>query len=206
MKGLIRLIVSLPVAAAIVFIIFALVMPALILVEGFEMNEDQEDLRISIRDEVEEVAARTRDLTPDQVDQVDPPPPPPQVEQQRADQPSENISTAIGELPSFDAPDLGSNTVSFSVSDRDAQPLVRIQPQYPPRAAERGTEGTCSFTFDVTPDGTPTNIRMIDCPSVFERAATRAVERWRYNPKIVDGQAVARSGVVSSFDFRLEGN
>ena len=72
------------------------------------------------------------------------------------------------------------------------------------RAAERGVEGSCWVRFDVTPDGTPTNIDIFRCDSsLFERASVRAVERWRYNPKVEDGVPVARRGVETRFDFRL---
>jgi protein TonB len=60
-------------------------------------------------------------------------------------------------------------------------------------------------TFDVTPDGITTNVQIMDCDSsLFERNAVRAVERWRYQPKIVEGTAVRRTGVVTEFNFRLE--
>jgi protein TonB len=135
---------------------------------------------------------------------VDPPPPPPQIERQRAEQPSEGLATVMGAIPEFEAPQLNSDSVNFSVSDRDAQPLVRIEPQYPMRAAERGVEGSCWVRFDVTPDGTPTNINIYQCDSsLFERASVRAVERWRYNPKVEDGVPVARRGVETRFDFQL---
>ena len=103
-------------------------------------------------------------------------------------------------------PDSAGDQVSFDVSDRDAQPLVRIPPQYPPRAAERGLEGHCTMSFDVTPDGTPTNIVATECTSsLFERTSVRAVERWRYEPKIQEGTAVWRRGVVTRIDYQLEG-
>ncbi|MFW6413240.1 MAG: energy transducer TonB, partial [Oceanicaulis sp.] len=135
----------------------------------------------------------------------EPPPPPPQIEREVADQPSEDLSTQMGDLPEFDTPELNSGNVSFDVSDRDAQPMVRIPPQYPPRAAERGIQGSCQVTFDVTPDGTPTNISILDCDSsLFERSTIRAVERWRYEPKVQDGTAVWRRGVVTRLDYQLE--
>lgn len=203
MASLIRLIIGVPIAAIVTFLLFML-MQRLILVQEVTLEEDSEELRITISEEVEEVSVRERDLTPDDVDQVEPPPPPPQIERQAAEQPSESMATIVGDLPQFDAPDLNSNNISFSVSDRDAQPLVRIEPQYPVRAAERGLEGACTVSFDVTPDGTPTNIQILTCDSsLFERASIRAVERWRYNPKVVDGQAVARRGVQTRFDFQL---
>jgi len=202
MGALIRIVIGLPIAAVITFALFTLMQ--ILIFDDTEIQEDAGDeLQVVISDVEDDIEVRRRDLTPDDVQETDPPPPPPQIERQAAEQPTEDLSTIVGDLPEFDAPNL-SDAVSFSVSDRDAQPLVRIEPQYPPRAAERGVEGSCQVVFDVTPDGTPTNIRILTCDSsLFERASIRAVERWRYQPRIVDGQAVARTGVQTRFDFEL---
>jgi len=205
MASIIRLLVGVPVAATITFLLFML-MQRLILTDEVVIEEAGDDLRISISEEVEDLQVRQREVTMDDVSEVEPPPPPPQIERQVAEAPAEDLSTIAGEIPEFDAPDLGSGDVSFDVSDRDAQPMVRIPPQYPPRAAERGTEGYCTVQFDVTPDGTPTNIEAIDCSSsLFERSTVRAVERWRYEPKIENGNAVWRRGVQTRLDYRLDG-
>ena len=202
--NLIRIIVGIPIAAGVTFGLFVL-MNTLISGGDLELEEEGEERRIVINEQPEEVDPNRRQVDLNEVEDVVPPPPPPQIERQKADQPNENMETVVGDLPDFEAPDLSGDQVSFDVSDRDAQPLVRLQPQYPPRAAERGTEGSCSFTFDVTPQGNPTNFEIIDCPSVFRRSSERAVEKWRYEPKIVDGNPVWRRGVVSSFDYQLEG-
>ncbi|MEP3072578.1 energy transducer TonB [Maricaulis sp.] len=203
MGNLVRLIIGIPIAAFVTVILF-FVMTRLILVEGEPPDEDVEDRQFTINDEVADIEARRRDTTIDDVQQVEPPPPPPQIERQRAEQPSEGLATVMGAIPDFEAPQLNSDSVNFSVSDRDAQPLVRIEPQYPLRAAERGVEGSCWVRFDVTPDGTPTNIDIFRCDSsLFERASMRAVERWRYNPKVEEGVPVARRGVETRFDFQL---
>ena len=203
MGSFIRLVIGVPVAAIVTVFLFY-VMQDLIKVDEVDQPDEVDDVTFSISDEVAEVEARVRDTTIDDVQQVDPPPPPPQIERQRAEQPSEGLATVMGAIPDFEAPQLNSDSVSFSVSDRDAQPLVRIEPQYPLRAAERGIEGSCWVRFDVTPDGTPTNIDIYRCDSsFFERASSRAVERWRYNPKVENGVPVARRGVETRFDFRL---
>jgi len=203
MGNLVRLLIGIPIAAFVTVVLF-FVMTRLIMVDEIFQEEEVEDRQFSINDEVQEVEARRRDTTIEDVQQVDPPPPPPQIERQRAEQPSEGLATVMGAIPDFEAPQLNSDSVNFSVSDRDAQPLVRIEPQYPMRAAERGVEGSCWVRFDVTPDGTPTNIDIFRCDSsLFERASIRAVERWRYNPKVEDGVPVARRGVETRFDFRL---
>jgi protein TonB len=203
MASLIRLLVGAPIAAVITFLLFML-MQRLILTDEVQLEDAGEDLRIVISEEVEDMQVRQREVTMDDVNDVEPPPPPPQIERQVADAPTEDMSTIAGEIPEFEAPDLGSGDVSFDVSDRDAQPMVRIPPQYPPRAAERGTEGYCLMQFDVTPDGTPTNIVALDCSSsLFERSSVRAVERWRYEPKIQNGNAVWRRGVQTRLDYQL---
>lgn len=205
MGTLIRIIVGIPVAGAVTLLLFML-MNFLISGGDFVPEEEGEELRITISEDVEELEARRRETQIDEVEEVVPPPPPPQIERERADQPSEDMNTVVGDLPDFEAPDLAGGDVSFDVSDRDAQPLVRIPPQYPPRAAERGTEGYCDMQFDVTPDGTPTNIQTINCSSsLFERTSARAIERWRYEPKIQDGTAVWRRGVRTTIDYQLEG-
>lgn len=203
MASLIRLLIGVPIAGAVTFLLFQL-MQILIFTDEVRPEEAGEELRISINEEVEDVEVRQRDVTLDDVQQVDPPPPPPQIERQASEQPNEDMSTVGGELPEFETPQMSDN-VNFDVSDRDAQPMVRIPPQYPPRAAERGTEGSCTVMFDVTPDGTPTNITATNCDRVFERATVRAVERWRYEPKVQDGNAVWRRGVVTQLDYELDG-
>ncbi len=203
MQTIVRLVVGIPVAALVTFLLFTL-MQTLIFTDEVPLEDAGDDLTFEINPEVEEINARTRDTSIDDVSRVDPPPPPPQIERQAADLPTESLSTIVGSIPEFDAPQLNSGNVSFNVSDRNAQPLVRIPPQYPPRAAERGIEGTCNMRFDVTPDGTPTNVVATNCTSsMFERASIRSVERWRYSPKVENGVPVARRGVETDIEFRL---
>jgi periplasmic protein TonB len=203
MASIVRLLVGAPLAAIVTFLLFTL-MQILIFEDGTPLEEAGDDIRISIAEAPEEIQARVRDASIDQVEDVTPPPPPPAIERARADQPTESMSTIVGGLPDFDRPSLTGGDISFDVSDRDAQPLVRIPPQYPPRAAERGIEGRCSVEFDVTPDGNPTNVRILSCTnSVFERETIRAVERWRYEPRVQDGVPQWRRGVQTQFDYNL---
>jgi protein TonB len=204
MASLVRLLIGAPLAAIVTFLLFTL-MQILIFEDGTPLEDVEDEVRISISEAPEEISARVRDANIDQVEDVTPPPPPPAIERARADQPTESMSTIVGGLPDFDRPSLAGGDISFNVSDRDAQPLVRIPPQYPPRAAERGIEGRCSVEFDVTPDGNPTNVRILSCTnSVFERETIRAVERWRYEPRVQDGTPQWRRGVQTQFDYNLD--
>ena len=71
-------------------------------------------------------------------------------------------------------------------------PLSRQPPEYPYKAARRGIEGWVRVAFDVTATGNVENVEVIesDPPGVFNIAASRAVLRWRFKPRIVNGEAV----------------
>jgi protein TonB len=90
-------------------------------------------------------------------------------------------------------------------SDRDVVPLVRVDPEYPPRAKQQGVEGWVDIEFTISPVGTVQDAVVIGSnPSyVFDRAALRAVRKWRYNPKTEDGVAIARAGVQVRLRFEI---
>lgn len=95
--------------------------------------------------------------------------------------------------------------MSVAGSDRDVIPLVRINPEYPQRALNMGVEGWVIVQFDITAAGTVKNAKVIDSDpkGYFEKAAVKAVERWRYNPKVEEGVAVERRGVQTLIKFQL---
>ncbi|RMF11621.1 MAG: energy transducer TonB, partial [Alphaproteobacteria bacterium] len=86
-------------------------------------------------------------------------------------------------------------------TDGDYLPLVRIEPQYPRRAAERGIEGYVVVELTVTELGTVKDVHVIeaDPPGYFERAAIRAAQKFKYKPKVVNGQPIEVQGVKYIF-------
>lgn len=93
-----------------------------------------------------------------------------------------------------------------AAADRDVVPLVRIEPDYPARAAQRGIEGYAVVQFTITPAGTVKDPIIIDAEpdGVFDSAAVAAVSRWKYNPKMEGGAAVERRGIRVKLAFKLE--
>jgi protein TonB len=91
-------------------------------------------------------------------------------------------------------------------SDRDVIPLVRIAPDYPPRALSRGLEGWVQVQFTITPTGTVKDPVVVNAEpkGMFDDAALKAIARWRYNPKVEGGVAVERVGVQTIIRFQLE--
>ncbi|MBW2287405.1 MAG: energy transducer TonB [Deltaproteobacteria bacterium] len=133
-------------------------------------------------------------------------PPPPEMNLAKNMNPSE----AVGEIiPMADTEvELGKATaLGAGGGDSDVVPLVRVDPQYPPKARQRRIEGYVDIEFTISPAGTVQNAKVIGAspPSVFDQSALRAVRRWRYNPKVVDGSAVVRHGVKVRLRFKLSG-
>ena len=79
-----------------------------------------------------------------------------------------------------------------------------IAPSYPARARERGTEGWVDLEFTVTKDGTTRDpvVRAAEPAETFDRAATDAIKRWRYEPRVVNG-AVIEQRVETRLRFKL---
>ncbi|MDC2891234.1 energy transducer TonB [Psychrosphaera algicola] len=78
-------------------------------------------------------------------------------------------------------------------------------PTFPSDAARNGIEGFVQMSFDLSTDGEPTNIKVVkSVPKlIFDKAAIRALSKWRYAPKIVNGKAVMQKGLTVQLDFKL---
>jgi protein TonB len=132
------------------------------------------------------------------------PPPPPDLSIARALKPAQGVE---GVGFGFDTDlDLGGPDLGSAASDGDIIPLVRVTPMYPVRASERGIEGWVEVEFTITALGTVKDPTVVgyEPSSVFNRAALRAIRKWKYNPKIADGVAVERPGVLVRLVFDLE--
>ncbi len=120
--------------------------------------------------------------------------------------PSLNIERASIELDTG----LQLNNASISATDGDFLPLVAIAPQYPTRAAQRGIEGWCLVSFTVNGLGNveEESIVVVDAEpsSIFDRSSIRAATRFKFQPRVVDGQGVAVEGVQYVFRYELEDN
>lgn len=108
-------------------------------------------------------------------------------------------------VPLIDARGAMSRMSMGAGSDRDVMPLVRVPPEYPPRALTRGLEGWVLVQFTITTIGTVKDAIVVDSmpKDVFDDAALKAIARWRYNPRVDGGVAVERVGVQTRIVFTL---
>lgn len=196
MGSAIRLIFGIPGAAVVTALLFLAM--AYLIKQDAQLEEEKDPLNISITQQLQDTdLSNTKDFKRPTLDT--PPPPPPAVTDPSNRPALDGVRATV---PTIDA---NLNVGSGFNPDRDAQPLVRIQPQYPERCMARAKEvENVLVEFDVTPDGTTTNIRVVDSSnSCLNSAAIRSVERWKYQPKIVDNVAQPRRGVQTNVRFEL---
>jgi protein TonB len=132
------------------------------------------------------------------------PPPPPDLRLNRATRPDQGLE-AMDFSVGLGIDLKGGPSIGVIASDADVVPVVRVNPHYPPRAAERGIEGWVELVFTVSEAGAVQDAEVLEShPSnVFDRAALRAVRKWKYNPKVEDGKPVERHGLRVRLAFRL---
>jgi protein TonB len=145
----------------------------------------------------------TEDITPEKPPK--PPEVPPEIPPQDMDSVDPNAPTINIPPPTVATNiDIG-GPGSMNIAEGDYLPIVRVAPVYPARALSRGIEGYVDMSFTVTTSGTVKDpIVQFSTSSLFDRAATRAVLKFKYKPRVVDGQPVEVSGVKTRITFKIE--
>lgn len=133
----------------------------------------------------------------------DPEEPPPEMQQLDfdMDQDIEVVNTAP-----MASVDISISTSGMSTGDGEYLPIVKVAPIYPRRAQTRGIMGYCIVEYTVTTSGAIRDPVAVDCqPSgVFEKASVKAATKFKYKPRVVDGEAIEVAGVQNKFTYELE--
>ncbi|HIF9164594.1 TPA: energy transducer TonB [Photobacterium damselae] len=150
------------------------------------------------------------------------PKPPPQI------MPSQSKPTSVSKLPVASISALGLDTSISGIavsapkfgkiegaanlgaginvgSNQQAMPLYRVEPRYPARALKQGAEGYVVLQFTIDTQGRPSDISVVEAKPrrLFERDAMRALRKWKYQAKVIDGQAVEQPGQTVKLEFKI---
>ena len=132
-----------------------------------------------------------------------PPPQPPTPKLDSLDPSAEKI--AITAVPVETDIEM-SGGFSLGVGEGDYLPIVKVAPIYPARALQRGLEGFCVVEYTVTSLGTirgPVVVESQCSSSLFHRASVQAALKFKYKPRVIDGNAVEVSGVQNKFTYEI---
>jgi protein TonB len=198
-----RLPLAVGLASLVTFALFW-VMQALVGVSG-ELKEGRPPPTVEFVRLRRDTAPETKKREPPKREKPDQPPPPPDISMSKASlDPGEGVGAIAPQIDPMEA--LAGGIGAGGGSDRDVVPLVRIEPEYPMQARQRGIEGWVVLEFTISRAGTVKDPAVVAAHpgTVFNRSALQAVRKWKYNPKIQNGQAVERPGVKVRLDFYME--
>jgi protein TonB len=96
--------------------------------------------------------------------------------------------------------------MGISTGDGEYLPIVKVAPAYPIKAAAESKEGECTVEYTVTATGSTKDITFLPglCPRIFVRASIAAAKRFKYKPRVINGEAIDVPNVKNRFVFTLE--
>ena len=131
--------------------------------------------------------------------------PPPDVPEQAFDNIDGNAQIgALGGVDQLVAKLDLSMGAGLSASDGEYLPIVKVAPQYPLRALKRGLEGDVVLEYTVTKQGSVRNPKVLQSTdSVFNQAAIDSALRYKYKPRVINGEAQEVPAVRTRIKFRM---
>ena len=203
MRSFLRTIFVIPQAAFITLLLLTL-MVSLIEIADKELDTSK---RIKLPDiympEVEiEVQRIIEKPDKPEVDET----PPPEIPEQDFDQIDGNAAVgqvaALGKIRAKLDLELGSG---LQATDGEYLPIVKVAPTYPRRALSRGIEGYAVIEYTVTKQGTVRDPKVVESEpeGVFDKAALKSAARYKYKPRVINGEPVEVPGVRTKITFKL---
>jgi protein TonB len=187
--------VAVPVAVGLFFVMQSLI----------DREYEQEDVKSrKIADIVvpnKEIEVNVKEIKPEKVE--DPEEPPPDIQPLEFDM---DMDVDIVNLAPTAKVNVSINSSGMSSGDGEYLPIVKVAPIYPRRAQTRGITGYCIVEYIVTKTGSIRDPMAVDCQpqGVFERASLKAAEKFKYKPRVVDGEPIEVAGVQNKFTYELE--
>lgn len=139
-------------------------------------------------------------------------PPKPQEPPPQMEAPQMDAATPDGGQSGLDfAADLGAEIsldggLSLGSGDGEYVPITKVQAVYPRRAMQRGIQGYVIVEFTVNKIGAVQDPVVIEAnpTGIFEQAALDAVVKFKYKPRVINGEPTPVAGVQNRITFEIE--
>jgi protein TonB len=134
--------------------------------------------------------------------------PPPDMVPPQMDAPTPESATAGMNFGADVAADISlEGGLALTSGDGEFLPIVRVAAVYPRRALQRGIEGYVDVEFTVNKLGTVKDPKVIQATpeGIFDQAALDATLKYKYKPRVVNGEPMEVSGVEVRVKFELGG-
>ena len=149
----------------------------------------------------ETIETNVKEQKPEKVE--DPEEPPPEIQPLEFDM---DMDTNVANLAPSTSVDIELSSSGMSSGDGEYLPIVKVAPIYPRRAQTRGITGYCIVEYTVTKTGSIRDPQAVDCQpeGFFENASVKASLKFKYKPRVVDGEPIEVAGVQNKFTYELE--
>lgn len=198
-----RLLISAALALLVTAALFML-MPALIETGNQELDEKPRTKLADIIMPEQEIETRVDEQKPEKPQEPEQPPPDlAQPELTAEIDPGKIVNVAPQQARVDISIDMGRGIAG---SDGEYLPIVKVAPIYPRRAMSRGVVGYCIVEYTVTKTGATRDPQPVDCQpqGYFEQASVQAALKFKYKPRVIDGDAIDVPGVQNKFTYELE--
>lgn len=194
-------------SAALAFVITALLfilMPTLIETADKALDEKPRTKLADIFMPDTDIETRVDEVKPEKP--AEPEEPPPDLAPPEMDTPDLDTSNMVNISPGQQRVDISVDGGAGLAMDGEYLPIVKVAPIYPRRAQSRGVEGYCIVEYVVTKSGAIRDPRPVDCQpqGYFESASVQAATKFKYKPRVVDGEPIEVAGVQNKFTYTLE--
>ncbi|SDK00641.1 energy transducer TonB [Microbulbifer yueqingensis] len=190
---------------------FGLIFTMHALIEA-NLGAPEEEEQIKIADVVmpeQKIETQYDTSKPDKPDE--PETPPPDMPEPEFDDP--NMDNALNMSAPRASADLKMGGIGGFASEGDYLPIVKVAPQYPRRALQRGIEGYAIVEYTVTKNGSVRDAKVIEAftadgnpTTIFNRAAVKSALKYKYKPRVVDGEPIEVPGVRTKISFNMASN
>ncbi|MFT4940389.1 MAG: protein TonB [Paraglaciecola sp.] len=133
---------------------------------------------------------------------------PPQMQQPPLDSPTPDASTSGLDFGADIAADISlDGGLALESGDGEYLPIVKVAPVYPRRALSRGIEGFVIVEFTVGKQGSVKDAFVVESnpADIFDQAALDAAAKFKYKPRVVNGEAAEVAGVQNRITFQIDG-
>jgi protein TonB len=204
-QALSRLVIAILLAAFVTLALFFL-MQSLIQSGGSALTDAPKGSVLDFVRVKKEETVQKKDRKPKKPPKPEQPPPdmaPPQM-----DTPSPESATSGMDFGADVAADISlDGGLALESGDGEFLPIVRVAAVYPRRALQRGIEGYVDVEFTVSKLGSVIHPKVIQASpeGIFEQAALDATLKYKYKPRVVNGEPMEVSGVEVRVKFELGG-
>lgn len=202
---MLRVLLAIVLAAGITLALFFL-MQALIASGDKTLTEPPAGRVLDFVRVKQEQEAQKKDRKPRKPPKPAEPPPemaPPQMDAPTPDGDSSGLDFAadVGDDISLDG------GLALESGDGEYLPIVKVSPVYPRRALQRGIQGYVIVEFTVNEIGAVVDPFVVEAnpQNIFEQAALDAAKKFKYKPRVVNGEPAAVAGVQNRITFKIDG-